>query len=90
LPQTEPVPVLRPVAPDAPSTTASAPIKPAQTAKTTATTTVSSSTRASPIVETLQSVLRGKQGPAAALILAEIFGAPRGHQPVKPKTPPIV
>ena len=49
--------------PTRPATTASAPIKPAQTAKTTATTTVSSSTRASPIVETLQAVLRGKQGP---------------------------
>jgi hypothetical protein len=90
LPRSEAVPVLRPVTPDAPATMASAPIKPAQTAKTTATTTVSSSTRASPIVETLQTVLRGRHGPAAALILAEIFGAPRGHQPVKPKTPPIV
>ena len=91
LPRTGPVPVLRPVAPVAPeppSTTASAPIKPAQTARTTATTIVSSSAPASPVMATLQTVLRGKQGPAAGVILAEIFGEPRGQKLMKPKAPP--
>jgi hypothetical protein len=37
---------------------------------------------------TLQTVLRGKQGPAAAVILAEIFGEPRGRKMVKPKGAP--
>jgi len=72
------------VTPDAPSTTASAPIKPARTLITTAT-AVAGSGRTSPVMETLQTVLRGKQGPAAAVILAEIFGEPRARQPIKPR-----
>ncbi|HEX3150049.1 MAG TPA: hypothetical protein VHR66_18375 [Gemmataceae bacterium] len=84
LPRVEALPVLRPVTPDAPSTVASAPIKPARTRVTTAT-TVAGSAKISPVMETLQTVLRGKQGPAAAVILAEIFGEPRARQPIKPR-----
>ena len=92
LPMTDALPVLRPVRPTVPtppSTSASAPIKPARTATTIATTTVSRSTSASPVLETLRAVLRSNQGPAAAVILAEIFGEPRGRKAVKPKAPPV-
>jgi len=34
----------------------------------------------SAILQTLQSVLKSKQGPAAALILAEILGEPPGRR----------
>jgi hypothetical protein len=88
LPRTDMVPVLRPVAPAVPappSTAASAPIKPAQTARTTATTVVSSSSPTSPVIAALQTVLRSNQGPAAGVILAEVFGEPRCRQAIRPR-----
>ena len=85
-PRTDPVPVLRPVAPEPPTTSASAPIKPATTAKTKATAVAGASSAASsPVFQTLQTLLRDRNGPAAALILAEVFGDPRARQPYRPK-----
>jgi hypothetical protein len=85
-PRTDPVPVLRPVAPEPPSTGASAPIKPATTAKTRATAVAgAASASQSAVVQVLQTVLRDRNGPAAALILAEVFGEPRARQPYRVK-----
>lgn len=85
-PRTEPVPVLRPVAPEPPSTAAAAPIKPATTAKTRATAVAgAASAPNSAVMQTIQSLLRDRSGPAAALILAELFGEPRARQPYRLK-----
>jgi hypothetical protein len=85
-PRPDPVPVLRPVAPEPPSTLAAAPIKPATTAKTKATAVAGAASAAhSPVFQTLQTLLRDRNGPAAALILAEVFGEPRARQPYRAK-----
>ena len=82
--RTDPVPILRPVAPEPPSTSASAPIKPATTAKTRATAVAGAASAAhSPVVQVLQTVLRDRNGRAAALILAEVFGEPRGRRAIQ-------
>jgi hypothetical protein len=88
LPRSEPVPVLRPVAPErptaperpaAPLSTPPIPPKPARPAKpATAAAVTGVIATPSPVLQALQSVLTSKQGPAAALILAEIFGPPKG------------
>jgi hypothetical protein len=89
LPSSETVPVLRPVAPDrpappaAPPSTPAIPPKPARPARPAAT-AVAASGPVSPVLQTLQSVLNSKQGPAAALILAEIFGPPKGMRMGRP------
>jgi hypothetical protein len=85
--RTDPVPVLRPVTPEPPSTAPSAPIKPATTSKTKATAVAgaASAGAASPVLQTLQSLLKDRNGPAAALILAEVFGEPRARQPYRLK-----
>jgi hypothetical protein len=81
------VPVLRPVTPEPPTTAASAPIKPAAAARTRATAVAGAGTAvaASPVLQTLQSLLKDRNGPAAALILAEVFGEPRARQPYRVK-----
>jgi hypothetical protein len=79
----EPVPVLRPVermspsAPTAPLPPPAPPPKPAKPAKPAA---VAKVVPPSPVLQVLQGVLKSKQGPAAALILAEIFGEPPGKR----------
>jgi len=76
----EPVPILRPITPEsAPPSTPAAPARTIRPAKT-ASTIVSMQNKASPLLVTLQTVLKGKQGPAAALILAEIFGEAPGKK----------
>ncbi len=82
----DPVPVLRPVPSDmaSPAISPTAPARnnvPTRPATTTATTT---SVPASAVLQTVHSILKTKQGPAAALILAEIFGEPRSRKPAKP------
>jgi hypothetical protein len=83
---TESVPVLRPVAPIAPAAPAppppppAAPPKPVRPAKPAAVTVKAAPP--SPVLQTLQGVLKSKQGPVAALILAEIFGEPPGRRGV--------
>ena len=79
----EPVPVLRPITPEsAPPSTPAVPARTIRPAKTAAT-AVAMQNKASPLLLTLQAVLKGKQGPAAALILAEIFGEAPGKKALK-------
>jgi hypothetical protein len=80
LTRTESVPILRPVAPERPAPPPAAPPKPARPAKPAA---VGAPPPVSPVAKTLQSVLRSPQGPAAALILAEVFGEPRARRPMR-------
>jgi hypothetical protein len=54
--------------------------KVARTAKIAAPTVVTPS----PVLESLQALMKGKHGPATAVILAEIFGEPRGRKPMAP------
>jgi hypothetical protein len=77
----ESIPVLRPVAPPespkAPPPPPPPPAKPAKPARPAA-----AQVKVAPpsaVLQTLQSVLKTKDGRAAALILAEIFGDPRGR-----------
>src|SRR5262245_11681707 len=82
-PRTEPIPVLRPVAPEAPTPPPAAPPpppKPARPATPAAAAKLTSARPPSPVLEALQAVSKSKQGPAAALILAEIFGDPPGRR----------
>ena len=85
LPRTDPVPVLRPVAPEPPTAPGSPPHippippKPVRPARTTATTGVSAAPQ-SAVLQSLHSVLQSRQGPAVAVILAEIFGEPPGRR----------
>lgn len=77
----ESVPVLRPLAPAAPAPPPpppAAPPKPVRPARPVA--AAVKLPPPSPILLTLQGVLKSKQGPAAALILAEIFGEPPGRR----------
>jgi hypothetical protein len=76
--RTDPVPVLRPVTPEPPSAPPPPPTKPARPAKPIAAAVAVAPP--SPVAQTIQSLLKSKQGPAAALILTEIFGSPRGQQ----------
>src|SRR5439155_27172251 len=92
LPRSEPVPVLRPVAPDRPAPPApppATPPKPARPAKpaTAAAAAGVSAAPPSPVLQTLQPVLKLRQGPAAAPILAEIFGEPKGARMGRPPRP---
>jgi hypothetical protein len=92
LPSSESVPVLRPVAPERPAPPAApppAPPRPPRPARPAAAAAVAaaSDTTPSPVLQTLQSVIRSKTGPAAALILAEIFGEPRGAQMMRAQRP---
>jgi len=80
--RTEPVPVLRPVTPERPAPPPSAPPKPARPAKPIA---VTAPPPVSPVAKTLEGLLRSPQGPAAALILAEVFGEPRSRRPIRPR-----
>src|SRR5262245_5527829 len=78
----ESVPVLRPVAPTTPAPPPpppAAPPKPFRPAKPAAAAGVTIAPP-SPVLQTLQGVLKSKHGPAAALILAEIFGEPPGRR----------
>jgi hypothetical protein len=77
----EPVPVLRPVAPEAPAAPPPPPPPPPKPVKPAKPAAAAQPKAAlpSPILQTLQGVLKSKQGPAAALILAEIFGEPPGR-----------
>jgi len=79
--RTELVPVLRPVAPERPAPPPAAPPKPARPAKLAA--AAGALPPVSPVAMTLQTVLRSPQGPAAALILAEVFGEPRARRPMR-------
>ena len=86
LPRPESVPVLRPIAPDLPAPPPPPPAKPAKPARPVRTAAAAAAATGvlaappSPILVTLQSVLKSKQGPAAALILAEILGEPPGRR----------
>lgn len=79
----ESIPVLRPVsAPESPKTPAPPPPPPAKPAKPAkpASVRVASTAPPSALLQTIQGILKNKQGPAAALILAEIFGEPPGKR----------
>jgi hypothetical protein len=82
---TESVPVLRPLAPEPPAPPTGppppppAPPKPVKPAKPAAAAAVKSAPP-SPVLQTIQGVLKTRQGPAAALILAEILGEPPGRR----------
>jgi hypothetical protein len=78
-PRSEPIPVLRPVAPEPPPAAPPPPPKPLRPAKPAAAATAVAIAPPSPVLQTLQSVLKGKHGPAAAIILAEIFSDPGGR-----------
>jgi hypothetical protein len=89
---TESVPVLRPITPVAPAPPPpppAAPPKPVRPAKPAVATAVKLPPP-SPVLLTLQGVLKSKQGTAAAVILAEIFGEPPGRRgaPRGPHRPP--
>jgi len=79
--RTEPVPVLRPVTPERPAPPPAAPPKPARPAKLAA--ILGAPPPVSPVAKTLQGLLHSPQGPAAAVILAEVFGEPRGRRPMR-------
>jgi hypothetical protein len=81
LTRTEPVPVLRPVTPEPPTPPPSTPAKPARPAKPAA--ILGAPPPVTPVAKTLQGLLHSPQGPAAALILAEVFGEPRGRRPMR-------
>lgn len=81
LPRGEPVPVLRPVTPEPPTPPPAAPPKPARPARPAP---VTAPVAVSPVAKTVQDLLRSKEGPAAALILSEIFGEPRARRPIRP------
>jgi len=49
----------------------------------TASTAIAMQAKASPLLETLQAVLKGKQGPATALLLSEILGEAPGKKALK-------
>jgi hypothetical protein len=77
----EPVPVLRPIVPVSPSASPPAPPPPppAKVAR------VAKAAKPlpeipNPVLQTLQSVLKSKQGPAVAFILSEILGDPPGRR----------
>ena len=79
----EPVPILKAITPEsAPPSTPAVPARTIRPTKTAAT-AVAMQNNASPLLLTLQTVLKGKQGPAAALILAEIFGEAPGKKALK-------
>jgi hypothetical protein len=86
LPAADSVPVLRPIQPETVSTSGpAAPMAPAAppAAKLARLAKMAGPTgpeKPSPVLVALQSVLKSKQGPAAALILAEIFGEPPGKR----------
>jgi hypothetical protein len=85
LPRSEPVPVLRPVAPERPappSAPPAAPPKPARPTKPVAAAVAVAPP--SPVMLAIQSLIKAKQGPAAALILGEIFGPPKGARLMMP------
>lgn len=80
-PASDPVPVLRPIVPVSPSASPPAPPPPppAKVAR------VAKAAKPlvevpNPVLQTLQSVLKSKQGPAVAFILSEILGDPPGRR----------
>jgi len=75
----ESIPVLRPVKPDMPSAPPPPPPPPAKLARPARLATQVIAAPPSAVLQTLQSVLKTRDGRAAALILAEIFGDPRGR-----------
>jgi hypothetical protein len=82
LPRTDPVPVLRPVQPaPPPAVTMGGPQ--AKAAKPAKMAPVAGPAPLSPVAATIQSLLKSPQGPAAALILTEVFGEPRGRQKMR-------
>lgn len=83
-PAPESLPVLRPVAPEPPPKPA--PLRPAKPAATSATSAVQAGP-VSPLLETLQAVLKTRQGPGAAIILAEIFGEAPGKRALMRSAP---
>ncbi len=80
----EPVPFLKPITAEtqAGNSTPSVPSRPNRPART-ASTAIAIQAKASPLLETLQAVLKGKQGPATALILGEIFSESPGKKALK-------
>jgi hypothetical protein len=85
LPKSEPVPILRPVAPERPAPPAAppaAPPKPARPVKP-----IAAAVAVAPpsqVMQAIQALIKAKQGPAAALILGEIFGPPKGARLMMP------
>lgn len=80
----EPVPFLKPITAETQTgtSTPSVPNRPNRPAKT-ASTALAMQAKASPLLETLQTVLKGKQGPATAFVLGEIFGESPGKKALK-------
>lgn len=79
-------PVLRPIEPVAPPATTAATshtlagFKQAKLARTAASGGGTERDSVSPVLQTIQQILRTNQGPAVALVLKEIFGEPRCRQ----------
>ena len=74
----EPVPVLKPIAVDLPSKHQASAPPAARAARPSA--PLSSTTAASPVMQTIQAIMKDKNSRAAALVLAEVLGERKGNR----------